>query len=180
MITLAQKEPSYAWYTLHTENETSAFNRLSIVEAPSLNLITAFSKITLLVKWRLRKPPILFKFLRPPVRSGGCRACNRLGYRRLYNVRWKEAINDLLENIQEEYEPLEENLGEKGIKYERQDQEWFSFYAHLYVKYIQCYKFLEDAYDQLIHPQKRVLLKEMLESTMLRLVEVKSVSVHAT
>lgn len=64
---------------------------------------------------------------------------------------------------------------EKGIKYERQDAEWFQFYAHLYVKYIQCYKFLEDAYDQLIHPQKRTLLKEMLESTMLRLVEVKAV-----
>lgn len=60
------------------------------------------------------------------------------------------------------------------MKYERQDQEWFQFYSHLYVKYIQCYKFLEDAYDQLIHPQKRVLLKEMLESTMLRLVEVKA------
>lgn len=28
---------------------------------------------------------------------------NIAAYGRLYNVRWKEAINDLLENIQEEY-----------------------------------------------------------------------------
>lgn len=28
-----------------------------------------------------------------------------------YNNKWKEAINDLLENIHEEFEPLDENLG---------------------------------------------------------------------
>lgn len=47
------------------------------------------------------------------------------------------------------------------------------FYSHLYIKYVQCYKILEDCYDQIVHPQKRVLLKEMLESTMLRVVEIK-------
>lgn len=48
------------------------------------------------------------------------------------------------------------------VKYERKDQEWFRFYAHLYIKYIHCYKTLEECYDQLVHPQKRILLKEML------------------
>ena len=56
------------------------------------------------------------------------------------------------------------------VKYERKDEEWMKFYSHLYIKYVQCYKILEDCYDQIIHPQKRVLLKEMLESTMLRVV----------
>lgn len=32
-----------------------------------------------------------------------------------YNNKWKEAINDLLENIHEEFEPLDENLNEKGV-----------------------------------------------------------------
>ena len=59
------------------------------------------------------------------------------------------------------------------LKYERKDEEWFRFYSHLYIKYVQCYKTLEDCYDQIVHPQKRVLLKEMLESTMLRVVEIK-------
>lgn len=97
-----------------------------------------------------------------------------------YNNLWKDAINNLLENIREEFEPLDENLNEKGvqwfltqIKYERNDQEWFKFYSHLYIKYVQCFQVLEDCYDQLVHPQKRKLLKEMLESTMLRVVEIK-------
>jgi hypothetical protein len=59
------------------------------------------------------------------------------------------------------------------LKYERKDEEWFRFYAHLYVKYVHCYKILEDCYDQMVHPQKRMLLKDMLESTMLRVVELK-------
>ena len=32
-----------------------------------------------------------------------------------YNNLWKEAINELLENIHEEFDPLDENLGEKGV-----------------------------------------------------------------
>ena len=43
----------------------------------------------------------------------------------------------------------------------------------LYIKYIEVYKKLEDSYDQMVHPQKRILLKEMLENTMVRLTEVK-------
>ena len=62
---------------------------------------------------------------------------------------------------------------ETKLKYERKDEEWFRFYAHLYVKYVHCYLMLEDCYDQMMHPQKRMLLKDMLESTMLRVVELK-------
>jgi hypothetical protein len=32
-----------------------------------------------------------------------------------YNNLWKEAINELLENIHEEFDPLDENLSEKGV-----------------------------------------------------------------
>lgn len=38
---------------------------------------------------------------------------------------------------------------------------------------MHCYRILEDCYDQMVHPQKRMLLKDMLESTMLRVVELK-------
>ena len=34
-----------------------------------------------------------------------------------YNNLWKEAINELLENIHEEFDPLDENLNEKGVMY---------------------------------------------------------------
>lgn len=49
-------------------------------------------------------------------------------------------------------QPLDENLEGKGIKYKRSDVEWFNYYAHLYIRYIECYKKLEDSYDQMINP----------------------------
>jgi len=61
------------------------------------------------------------------------------------------------------------------MKYERQEQEWFQFYANLYIKYIACYKKLEDTYDQMLHPQKKKLVKQMLENVMVRLCEIKNV-----
>jgi hypothetical protein len=61
----------------------------------------------------------------------------------------------------------------KKIKYKREDQEWFHFYANLYIKYIDIFRKLEDCYDQIVHPQKRLLLKEMLENCMVRLYESK-------
>ena len=61
------------------------------------------------------------------------------------------------------------------MKYERQESEWFQFYANLYIKYISCYKKLEDTYDQMLHPQKKKLVKQMLENVMVRLCEIKNV-----
>lgn len=62
------------------------------------------------------------------------------------------------------------------MKYERSEQEWFQYYAHLYIKYIACYKKLEDTYDQMVQPQKRRLVKDMLENVMVRLCELKRVN----
>ncbi len=48
------------------------------------------------------------------------------------------------------------------MKYKRESKEWFYYYAHLYIRYIDAYRRLEDSYDQMVHPQKRVLLKDLL------------------
>jgi hypothetical protein len=45
------------------------------------------------------------------------------------------------------------------------------------VKYVDVYRKLEDCYDQLAHPQKRALLKEMLTNTMIRMCEIKQVNI---
>jgi hypothetical protein len=45
----------------------------------------------------------------------------------------------------------------------------------MYVRYISAYKKLEDVYDQVLHPQKRKVVKDMLENTMVRLGEIKYV-----
>lgn len=39
-----------------------------------------------------------------------------------------------------------------GKKTQKQDQEWFHYYATLYIKYIEIYKKLEDCFDQMVHP----------------------------
>lgn len=57
--------------------------------------------------------------------------------------------------------------------HKRSDMEWFQFYGTLYIKYIDIFRKLEDCHDQMVHPQKRQLLKEMLVNTMVRMCEVK-------
>lgn len=43
----------------------------------------------------------------------------------------------------------------------------------MYVKYIDIYRKLEECYDQMVHPQKRIYIKKVLESTICRICEVK-------
>lgn len=51
--------------------------------------------------------------------------------------------------------------------------EWFQYYGQLYVRYLQVYRKLEESYDQMVHPQKRILMKDMLENAIVRMCEVK-------
>ncbi len=39
----------------------------------------------------------------------------------------------------------------------------FQHYAALYVKYVQIFRKLETAYDNMVHPQKRIDVKSVLE-----------------
>ena len=57
-------------------------------------------------------------------------------------------------------------------------EERFSHYAVLYIKYIQIYKQLEECYDQIVHPQKRIFIKKVLESTITRICEIKKYLVY--
>ena len=43
----------------------------------------------------------------------------------------------------------------------------------LYIKYIDIYRKLEACYDQIVHPQKRIFIKRVLESTITRICEMK-------
>jgi len=52
-------------------------------------------------------------------------------------------------------------------------EERFSHYAVLYIKYIEIYRKLEESYDQIVHPQKRIFIKKALESTICRICEIK-------
>ena len=57
------------------------------------------------------------------------------------------------------------------------NEEFFTHYGHLYIKYISVYHKLEECYDQMVHPQKRSAIKPVLESTIARICEVKKLLV---
>ena len=45
----------------------------------------------------------------------------------------------------------------------------FQTSAVLYIKYIQVFRRLEECYFQIVHPQKRIVLRHVLDGTMGRL-----------
>jgi IQ and AAA domain-containing protein len=87
-----------------------------------------------------------------------------------YSKCWLEA-NELLKELSAYETPQDPNLQIKDRA------SAFPHYAVLYIKYISLYKKLQIAHDQLLHPQKRRLLKEMLIASIGRLVEVKHILV---
>ena len=51
--------------------------------------------------------------------------------------------------------------------------EAFQHYACLYIKYMQIFRKLEACYDNMIHPQKRLDVKHVLQAVMGRVMELK-------
>lgn len=90
-----------------------------------------------------------------------------------YELKWKEALNDLLDNYQMEYLPYEDAKEKGKLRAKKKPKEWFDFYAQLYLRYIETYKKLEDVYDQILHPQKRQWLFPILNKTLGRVLEIK-------
>ena len=49
-----------------------------------------------------------------------------------------------------------------------------SEYSCIYIKYVQIFRKLEEAYDQMCHPQKRADMKKAVESVLGRILEIKT------
>ena len=49
----------------------------------------------------------------------------------------------------------------------------FKTIAKIYIRYIVIYQNLDLCYDQMVHPQKRLLLRTLLDSTIGRIIELK-------
>uniref|UniRef100_A0A8C4RZ76 Zgc:153738 n=1 Tax=Erpetoichthys calabaricus TaxID=27687 RepID=A0A8C4RZ76_ERPCA len=84
-----------------------------------------------------------------------------------YNLMWNDAHLEL-ENI------LIQETSEKPHSPEKDRVVFFQQLATLYVRYIQIFRRLETAYDQMAHPQKRRVLQLVLDGVMGRLVELKN------
>lgn len=75
---------------------------------------------------------------------------------------WREAIMDLLDQLEAE-NPEDQALAPRE----------FSEWACVYIRYLQIFRKLEVAYDQMVHPQKLVDMKRALEACMGRMLEVR-------
>ncbi|XP_060157651.1 dynein regulatory complex protein 11 isoform X3 [Globicephala melas] len=47
-------------------------------------------------------------------------------------------------------------------------------FATFYIKYVQIFRNLENVYDQMVHPQKRILIRKLLDGVMGRILELKN------
>uniref|UniRef100_A0A8B9XX59 IQ motif containing with AAA domain 1 n=1 Tax=Bos mutus grunniens TaxID=30521 RepID=A0A8B9XX59_BOSMU len=50
----------------------------------------------------------------------------------------------------------------------------FQMLATFYIKYVQIFRNLENVYDQIVHPQKRILIRKILDAVMGRILELKN------
>ncbi|XP_046941858.1 dynein regulatory complex protein 11 [Lynx rufus] len=83
----------------------------------------------------------------------------------MYNKMWhqtQEALNSLLDK---ESETVMESQRNQGFI--------FQMLATFYIKYVQIFRNLENVYDQIVHPQKRLLIRKILDGVMGRILELK-------
>lgn len=84
----------------------------------------------------------------------------------MYNKMWhqtQEALSSLLEKESQ-------NMKEP----QRSQVLVFRMLATFYTKYVQIFRSLETVYDQMVHPQKRTLIRRILDGVMGRILELKN------
>uniref|UniRef100_G3TI15 IQ motif containing with AAA domain 1 n=1 Tax=Loxodonta africana TaxID=9785 RepID=G3TI15_LOXAF len=84
---------------------------------------------------------------------------------RMYNKIWhqtQEALNSLLDKESQKIDPHKSQVF------------IFQMLATFYIKYVQIFRKLENVYDQIVHPQKRILIRKMLDGVMGRILELKN------
>ncbi|KAL6459341.1 hypothetical protein MHYP_G00328130 [Metynnis hypsauchen] len=84
-----------------------------------------------------------------------------------YNKLWGEAHEELSSLLTQE-------LPAEPLRPERDRVVFFQRLATLYVRYVQIFRQLEEAYDQVVQPQKRRLIREVLDGAMGRVLELKN------
>uniref|UniRef100_A0A8C8VPN6 IQ motif containing with AAA domain 1 n=1 Tax=Pelusios castaneus TaxID=367368 RepID=A0A8C8VPN6_9SAUR len=76
----------------------------------------------------------------------------------------QEALNSLLQR----------ETDDKPVKPQKDRVTVFQTLATFYIKYVQIFRNLETAYDQIVHPQKRLVIRQVLEGVMGRILELKN------
>ncbi|CAH6791916.1 Iqca [Phodopus roborovskii] len=84
----------------------------------------------------------------------------------MYNKMWhqtQEALNSLLDKD-----------SQKMTEPQRNKVLVFQMLATFYIKYVQIFRNMENVYDQIVHPQKRMLIRKVLDGVMGRILELKN------
>ncbi|XP_050019071.1 dynein regulatory complex protein 11 isoform X2 [Alexandromys fortis] len=84
----------------------------------------------------------------------------------MYNKMWhqtQEALNSLLDKE-----------SQKMTEPQRNKVFVFQTLATFYIKYVQIFRNMENVYDQIVHPQKRMLIRKVLDGVMGRILELKN------
>eukprot|EP00817_Percolomonadidae_sp_ATCC50343_P004859 CAMPEP_0117428826 /NCGR_PEP_ID=MMETSP0758-20121206/8448_1 /TAXON_ID=63605 /ORGANISM="Percolomonas cosmopolitus, Strain AE-1 (ATCC 50343)" /LENGTH=375 /DNA_ID=CAMNT_0005215399 /DNA_START=124 /DNA_END=1247 /DNA_ORIENTATION=+ len=92
-----------------------------------------------------------------------------------YDELLREVMIDLREQIDFEQPPSKDILPKDKIE---QKKFFKQYYCGLYVRYLMILNKLEDCYDQILQPQKREDVKRVLESTIIRFLNVRSILIQ--
>lgn len=84
-----------------------------------------------------------------------------------YNKLWTEAHEELGDLLSEE-------LPSEPSRPERDRVVFFQRLTTMYVRYVRIFRQLEEAYDQIVQPQKRRLIRGVLDGVMGRVLELKN------
>jgi len=84
-----------------------------------------------------------------------------------YNCQWADAQTDI-------GDLLEVEIPAEPPKPEKDRIAAFQQLAVMYIKYIQIYRKLEECYDQIVHPQKRLVLRRVVDGAIGRILELKN------
>jgi IQ and AAA domain-containing protein len=92
-----------------------------------------------------------------------------------YDARWRETMAELDEQVHIEDNSLDVAPGDSPPPPPPKASivEAFQHFACLYIKYLQIMRRLEQCYDAMVHPQKRMDVKMVLELVIRRVVELK-------
>ena len=84
-----------------------------------------------------------------------------------YQKQWAQAQESLTDLLAQE-------IPAEPPKPEKDRLTAFQNIATLYIKYLQIFRKLEQCYDQIVHPQKRRVLRHVLDGVMGRVLELKN------
>ncbi|XP_065786766.1 dynein regulatory complex protein 11 [Muntiacus reevesi] len=85
-----------------------------------------------------------------------------------------EAYNKMWHQTQEALNSLLDKESQKMMEPQRNQVFIFQMLATFYIKYVQIFRNLENVYDQIVHPQKRILIRKILDAVMGRILELKN------